>query len=108
MKNVFIEASICYDRFGEYKAMMKEQFFAGSTFVYFMDHKGQHEFIPIKQSYSYKSIGTIQVNNANDIIRLLHELNFDALMYQDKTYLWGFNNLNNVVKSKMILDLWKY
>lgn len=68
--------SIVVNRKGEYFAFMDERLIYSMRFMYFMDETGNHDFVNELYMHDYRSIGKISTcKNANDICRLLQEMN---------------------------------
>lgn len=103
---IILNVSIVYDRNGEYKAMMDEEFLAGNKFFYIMDQQGQYMFVHENDIYKFKSIGMVTTMDANTILSLLDRLNNDDSADADITYIWDFNQLERCDEANPDLPFW--
>ncbi len=98
--------TVVYDCQGEFKALMEERKFHQHRYFYVMDELGQHEFIHENDIYSYGNIGNAFCYDANDVLRLLRDLNHMDEGQDAKTYIWGFNELQKENRQKANWAYW--
>ncbi|KKK99303.1 hypothetical protein LCGC14_2634090 [marine sediment metagenome] len=106
MGNEQLNFTVVYDSHGNFKALMEEKKFHQHRYFYVMDENGQHEFIHENDIYSYGNIGNSFCYDANDILRLLRDLNHYEHAGNAKTYIWDFNERQKENRQKANWAYW--